>query len=241
MKYKALNNSLFLYLLIAILLILASFSLLSFYDRYANDDNMQISSSFELRAFIIDAGHGGKDGGAISVTGTPEKELNLFVANNIDAIMRALGYKIIMTRNTDCELTVKDSNESRKMQDLKGRLNISANNPNIPFVSIHMNKFTNERYSGLQVYYSDNNILSGKIANNIQNTVKSVLQPTNNRKSKAATSSIYILSKIKSPAVLIECGFISNHNEANLLDNSEYRKELSLTIVSALTSDLNNS
>lgn len=236
---KARKPGLFLYLLIAILLILTSFSLLTLYNKYADDDE-QISSPFELRAVIIDAGHGGKDGGAISVTGTVEKELNLEIANNLEIIMKTLGYKVIMTRTTDCELTVEGSSESRKMQDLKGRLLISQSNKNIPFVSIHMNKFSDKRYSGLQVYYSKNNDLSKEIAVNIQNTVKSTLQPTNNRNPKAATSSIFLLSKITSPAVLIECGFLSNQNEAKLLDDAQYRRELSLVIASALSIDLVN-
>lgn len=235
MKTEKHSGSIILYFFLAALLILSAFLLKQIFDRYINKESKRImSSGFEIRQIIIDAGHGGTDGGAISVTGMPEKELNLQTSQTLEAMMTALGFQVIMTRNSDTELTCPESGGSRKMQDLKGRLKIAEANPEIPFVSIHMNKFPQSKYSGLQVYYSPNNTESKVLADAIQESVKSMLQPENNRETKPATSSIYLLYKIKSPAVLIECGFISNQQEAELLENKEYRQSLCLAISSAL-------
>ncbi len=187
----------------------------------------------ERKRIVLDPGHGGKDGGAVSVTGTHEKLLNLDISLSMREILHVLGYDTVMTREDDTELT-HVSGGTRKMQDLKGRLEIVEANPDAVFVSIHMNKFPQEKYSGLQVYYSPNNENSISIAQNVQGYVKERLQPENDRKVKKAGSSIFLLHKIKSPAILIECGFLSNNNEAMLLDTPEYRARLSCTIVCAI-------
>ena len=103
-----------------------------------------------------------------------------------------------------------------------------------------MNKFPQSKYSGLQVYYSSNNEASKALADAVQNSVKASIQPDNSRETKSATSAIYLLYKIKSPAVLIECGFISNPEEAELLENTDYRKKLCLAICSAFVSEQKN-
>lgn len=189
------------------------------------------------RRIVLDPGHGGKDGGAVSLTGNHEKRLNLDISLSIRDVLHILGYEVILTRETDTELTHSDGG-TRKMQDLKGRLDIAENNSEAVFVSIHMNKFSVSKYSGLQVYYSPNDVNSFTIASNVQDTVKSVLQPINERKIKKADSSIFLLYKIKSPAILIECGFLSNPYEAELLDTTEYRQKLSSTIATAIINSL---
>lgn len=147
--------------------------------------------------------------------------------------MTALGYRVIMTRTTDTELS-SERGGSRKMQDLLGRLEISERNPGIPFVSIHMNRFGNEKYSGLQVYYSGNCAESKTVADGVQSAVKKLIQPENTRETKRATSAILLLDRIKSPGILIECGFISNRTEADLLERQDYRRKLCLAVASAL-------
>lgn len=185
------------------------------------------------RRFILDPGHGGKDGGAVSVTGTEEKILNLDICLTMSEALHVLGYEVVLTRDSDIELT-HESGGTRKMQDLKGRLEIAANNCDAPFISIHMNKFPVEKYNGLQVYYSPNNAESLLLAQSVQNGIVRYLHPNNNRKIKKAGSSIFLLYTIKSPAILIECGFLSNRNEAELLDSIEYRQKLSFNILTAL-------
>lgn len=223
-----------LYFLLALLILGAAFGLRVMYVRYFSDAGTDLESgAHEQRGVIIDPGHGGKDGGAVSVTGTAEKELNLSVSETLEAIMTALGYRVIMTRTTDTELS-SERGGSRKMQDLLGRLEISERNPGIPFVSIHMNRFGNEKYSGLQVYYSRNCAESKTVADGVQSAVKKLIQPENTRETKRATSAILLLDRIKSPGILIECGFISNRKEADLLERQDYRRKLCLAVASAL-------
>lgn len=223
-----------LYFLLALLILGAAFGLRVMYVRYFSDAGTDLESgAHEQRGVIIDPGHGGKDGGAVSVTGTAEKELNLSVSETLEAIMTALGYRVIMTRTTDTELS-SERGGSRKMQDLLGRLEISERNPGIPFVSIHMNRFGNEKYSGLQVYYSGNGAESKTVADGVQSAVKKLIQPENTRETKRATSAILLLDRIKSPGILIECGFISNRTEADLLERQDYRRKLCLAVASAL-------
>ena len=234
MKSGNLRGSLVLYFLLALLILGAAFGLRVMYVRYFSDAGTDLESgAHEQRGVIIDPGHGGKDGGAVSVTGTAEKELNLSVSETLEAIMTALGYRVIMTRTTDTELS-SERGGSRKMQDLLGRLEISERNPAIPFVSIHMNRFGNEKYSGLQVYYSGNCAESKTVADGVQSAVKKLIQPENTRETKRATSAILLLDRIKSPGILIECGFISNRTEADLLERQDYRRKLCLAVASAL-------
>lgn len=181
---------------------------------------------------IIDAGHGGEDGGAVGKNGVYEKDLNLLIAADLRDMLSAEGIETVMTRETDIMLYDKTVNYKgrKKMLDLAARLKIAESYENCIFVSIHMNSFPEERYSGLQVYYSPNHTDSAILAESIQNSVSAYLQPENSRSVKKAGSNIYLLDRISSPAVLIECGFISNYEECELLSSKEYRQKLTLLI-----------
>ena len=185
---------------------------------------------------ILDAGHGGEDGGAVSASGIYEKTLNLAFATQLQQLLCANGIEVIMTRETDTLLYDRnvDFQGRKKALDLAARLKIAERIPNSIFVSIHMNAYPLTQYSGLQVWYSRNHIASAEIAQQIQDTVGQYLQPENDRRIKAATSSIYLLHRIKSPAVLVECGFLSNPEEARLLDSPAYQKKLSLLLFLSL-------
>ena len=120
------------------------------------------------------------------------------------------------------------------MLDLAARLKIAKDTENAVFISIHMNSFPQTQYSGLQVYYSKNDIRSADLANKIQNEVREQLQPTNSRKTKQASSNIYLLDRITVPAVLIECGFLSNAEECAKLSTEEYRDQLATVLAKAI-------
>jgi N-acetylmuramoyl-L-alanine amidase len=126
----------------------------------------------------------------------------------------------------------------RKISDLKNRCKIAKNYPNALFVSIHMNTFGESKYSGLQVYYSNNNHDSERLASAIQANVKREVQPDNNRKIKAGKD-IYILENIDNVSVLIECGFLSNPEEAKKLSQKEYQKILSFSIICGIIEYMN--
>ncbi len=179
---------------------------------------------------VIDAGHGGLDGGAVSKDGTKEKDLNLSLALILSDMLKSSGFDVILTRNTDIMLSLENSSSPRKMQDLKKRIEIVSKYDNCIFVSLHMNKFSQEKYSGTQVFYSKNNPNSQKLADLIQKNVKKFIQENNDRTTKKAASNIYLLDNIDSIAVLVECGFLSNVNECELLKKESYRRQLASVI-----------
>ena len=194
-----------------------------------------ITKTTDVPVVIIDPGHGGVDGGAVSASGILEKDVNLKIAKYINNYCKLSGVECILTRQEDISLVPKQNmSSSRKRSDLIARAEIAGENPDSIFISIHQNTFPSSRYSGLQVFYSKNNGESLKIAEQIKNSNKEMLDNDNERQLKAAGEEIYILNTIKSPAVLIECGFLSNAEEASMLATEEYQKELAFMIYTAI-------
>ena len=183
------------------------------------------------KVVVIDAGHGGKDGGAVASDGTLEKDINLRIAKNLETLLRAAGYKVVMTR-TDDRMLSTDGQGSAKMRDLKRRLEISSEYPDALTVSIHCNKFPSEKCKGMQVYCGASEG-SAEAAEAIR---KAFLQidPQNNRQVKKADSSIYVLNRARGAAILVECGFLSNGHELTLLKNEQYGRKLALVIMSGI-------
>lgn len=186
---------------------------------------------------VLDAGHGGIDGGAQGDDGTLEKDLNLAVTRRLFALFDSAGVNVVMTRDADVSLGAAGSSH-RKLDDLKARVQTAEQTENAVFVSIHMNKFPVSRYSGLQVYYSKNNPLSKTLAESVQSTVRVSLQPKNSREIKSAGSDIYVLNSSFCPAILVECGFLSNENELADLCDENYQKRLAACIFAAVTNTL---
>ena len=180
---------------------------------------------------VLDAGHGGEDGGAQG-NGLSEKDLNLDITLRVATLLRKQGVNVVLTRDTDVLLYDKNSDYEgkKKYQDVRKRLEIANSCENPVLVSIHMNYFSQTKYSGLQVWYSKNDSRSKILANLIQSNVKSTLQENNTRAIKEATSSIFLLHNATFPAVLIECGFLSNPDEARALGDANYRQDLANTI-----------
>ena len=197
---------------------------------------MQIGAEeAEELVIILDAGHGGEDGGAVGVNGVAEKELNLLVTNTLADLLRAAGYHVVQTRTEDTLLYTPGTQKGHKKQgDLKNRLAFTQRYQNSILVSIHMNTFPNGSCQGTQVWYSQNNAQSAELALGVQSKVKALLQPQNNRKTKAATSSIYLLRNATVPAILVECGFLTTPAECERLCDDTYRKMLALAIFEAL-------
>ncbi len=180
---------------------------------------------------IIDAGHGGYDGGAVAFDGTAEKDINLKIAKQTATLLKLYGFEVIMTRDSDVST---DSSASAggtflKREDLENRLKLMKNNPESIFVSVHLNKFTTSAANGSQVFYSksDGSKLLGEF---IQKSIVKNLQPENQRVNKQTTSSTYLLYNATVPAVLVECGFLSNRTELERLKNSEYQQKMAFCI-----------
>lgn len=188
-----------------------------------------------VRILVIDPGHGGEDGGASSANGILEKDLNLALSDDIASMCLMFGVPYKMTREDDRLLydyysEYTDYTGKKKSLDLKNRLKLTEEVGASLFLGIHMNKFTDPRYSGLQVYYSPNNDESRQIAEVIQTYVKSHLQKDNDRAAKKATSSIFLLNRLNMPSVLVECGFLSNEAEAAKLNTQDYRASLACSV-----------
>ncbi len=181
-----------------------------------------------VRVVIIDAGHGGEDGGAVGVTGLVEKDLNLDLAKRLCALLEADGVRVIMTRTEDVLLYDRgvDYEGRKKVLDLAARQAIGDANPDAIFISLHANTFSQSVYHGLQVWYSPNHAGSTTLAESIRGEVVSTLQPDNHRQSKQAGSNIFLLHKLQIPAVLVECGFLSNPTECRALEDAQYRQQL---------------
>ena len=184
---------------------------------------------------ILDAGHGGEDGGASGSNGVLEKDLNLALTSSLASLLRLAGYEVLESRTEDKLLYDEGTKKGHKKQsDLQNRLALTQQNPDSIFISIHMNTFPTADCRGVQVWYSQGNDASQDWARTVQGTVRTLLQPENNRKPKAATSGIYILRHALTPAILIECGFISTPDECERLCDASYQKALVLTLFSAI-------
>lgn len=182
---------------------------------------------------VVDAGHGGEDGGAVSENGILEKDINLNIANNMSDLLRVFGLNVVQTRNSDISLSSEEASvHSRKVADLKKRLEIFNSSSDNTIISIHQNKFSQSKYLGTQVFYSPNSEKSAQLAECIKNSVKKLLQPENERECKKADGSIYLLKNAKNPAVIVECGFISNPDELKKLTATDYQKEMAMSVVS---------
>ena len=185
--------------------------------------------------YILDAGHGGEDGGAVSGAGVPESHINLDITRKLDVLLGFLGSPTIMTRTEDCSLHDENANTLRekKVSDLKNRVEIMNQYPWATLVSIHQNTYPEKRYRGTQVFFAPTSN-SKELACFLQKIIISELQPENSRQEKLIPDTVYLMNHINNRAVLIECGFLTNPEEEQLLRNSEYQKKLAITLSSGL-------
>lgn len=189
------------------------------------------------KCVIIDAGHGGVDGGTTSCSGITESVYNLQIALRLQDLMHLLGIKTTMVRTTDTSIhTEGETIASKKISDLKNRVKLVENTQNSILISIHQNYYHDSRYAGAQVFYANKN-MSHDFAVRMQNALVSGLRNNNTRKAKKADS-IYLLQKITRPGILIECGFLSNPKEESMLRSDDYQKKLCVVIAAATSSYL---
>ena len=186
---------------------------------------------------IIDPGHGGIDGGASTATGILESTINLQIGHKLRDLLHLLGIQTIMTRTTEASIdTEGETIAQKKVSDLKNRVRFVNTTANAVLVSIHQNYYSVSKYSGAQVFYA-NTAGSKELATELQNSLRKHVAQDNLRDIKKA-SSIYLLDKINCTAVLIECGFLSNNEEAMRLCDSGYQNKLCAAITSALSNYL---
>ena len=174
---------------------------------------------------IIDAGHGGDDGGAVSIGGICEKDLNLAMSKSLSSNLEAMGYHVIMTRIDDTDTDGEEGFNKRK--DILNRLKYTEQYPNSLFISVHMNSSTSSTDKGFTVFYGEKNELSKKIAENIYYAVENFAYTSRLRDVKESPDSVYLMNNCTVPAILVECGFISNKTDEALLIDEKYREDLS--------------
>ena len=186
---------------------------------------------------VVDAGHGGVDGGATSCTGVLESQFNLEIATKLNDLLNLLGINTIMIRNTDCSVyTEGETIAHKKISDLKERVRIVNNTENCLLVSIHQNHFSDERYSGAQVFYAPTE-RSQTLAKSMQKTFVETINQNSNRLEKPADS-IYLMQHIRSTGVLVECGFLSNPQEEYALRTKEYQQKVCSVIACSVSNFL---
>ncbi len=242
MKEKTYIKILIFFLTSAVLISLIAFFFGALYlPKRVSSTSASADNPTQYTTVIIDAGHGGEDGGASSACGLVEKEINLEIAQMLCDMLKSNGINVVMTRTDDRLLYDRnvDYQGRKKKLDLAARVAIADSTPNAIFVSIHMNSFTDPKYSGMQVWYSPNHPSSSDLAEYIRNENQKLLQPANDRQAFRATSAINILHNAKCPAVLVECGFLSNPNEAERFRSDEYRQKIAFVIFCSIMDFLN--
>ena len=180
----------------------------------------------------VDAGHGGYDGGAVGrVSGTPEKGLNLDVAQRVERLLTAQGARVIMTRTGDYALCDEDPPIRKKLQDMQRRAKIIEQGGADVLLSIHMNEYAGRSESGPQVFYRENCPAGRLLAGAMQQAMTAQLAP---KKEREALGGDYYILTLGIPGVLVECGFLSNREEEAMLLTEEYRERVATAIAAGV-------
>ena len=181
------------------------------------------------RIIVLDAGHGGADGGASGPDGTRECDLNLAITLKTDAVLGLLGEETLLLRSTDTDLSSSDAKSisQKKVSDIRRRVELTNSQPGAILVSIHCNTYSQEKYHGAQVFYTGG---AKEFGVTMQLALKNGVDPTNARMAKAVSPDVYLMNHIKVPGVLVECGFLTNQEELTNLKDPDYQTRLAVTI-----------
>ena len=183
----------------------------------------------EVETLVLDAGHGGFDGGAVSPNGVTEQEINLHV-KKVESLAGLFGIPTELTRKDGNALDY-EAGRSVREDGIKARQHICEQIQNPVFISIHLNKFEQSRYFGAQVFYGEKNAQSKAIAESIQEALKSGIANGNHRVAKPAGDSIYLMRTLTCPALIVECGFLSNPEDEAALVQDTYQTQLAVCIL----------
>ena len=186
------------------------------------------------KVVIIDAGHGGVDGGATSVSGVLESKINLEIAQKLNDLLHLLGIHTKMIRTEDVSIyTEGESIAAKKVSDLKNRIKIVNETEDAILISIHQNHFSQSKYKGAQVFYGPLGN-SKQLAEKMQSSFRENINPSNMRQIKKADG-VFLLQNIQKTGILIECGFISNPEEESLLRSQVYQNKVASVIATTLS------
>ncbi|MCL2036360.1 MAG: N-acetylmuramoyl-L-alanine amidase [Oscillospiraceae bacterium] len=211
-----------------------------------NANNASIPTSItggdSRMTIILDAGHGGMDGGAVGVNGELEKNINLAIVKNLQQMLEFSGYNVILTRSEDRSMHTEGVTgiRNQKVSDMENRKAvIDEHSESSLFLSIHQNRFSNPDFTGAQMFYTEINPENSKMAQILQNSFAE-LQVGNEREIKIIDNELYLFKSTTQPAVLIECGFLSNAEESARLNDPDYQRKVTFTIYKGIIQYLEN-
>lgn len=200
-------------------------------EKYVNSDRVEKKEY----TVVLDAGHGSSDSGKVGINGVLEKDINLSISKKTKKYLEKKGIRVVMTRDKD-ESLAEGENGNRKVQDMKARVKrINDTKPDLA-VSIHQNSYHEESIHGAQVFYYEHSESGEKDARILQEALLAV-DPDNTRQVKANTT-YYLLKRTEVPILIVECGFLSNQEEAEKLASEDYQKELAKAIANGIESCL---
>jgi len=219
-----------------IAVLLAAVLAFVFMTRYIERSSpVSVSDPRRIRTVVVDPGHGGIDGGAVGIGGIVEKNLNLEIALKLRDILLTNGYQVVMTRDSDRSIHSSGQSIAEQKRSYMGnRLKLMESTANSLVVSIHQNTFEDSKYSGAQMFYGKVNEESRFLAEAIQKRFVSNLQKDNKRQIKEAGKDLYLMYHVKTPIVLVECGFLSNPIESALLSDDTYQNKVAFTVFSGI-------
>lgn len=234
---------LYIYILLFSFVVIGICGYLLYYVSFVAVVTGSVSKGIDKTTVVIDAGHGGADSGAVGADGTQEKTINLEIALKLENELTGRGVKCIMTRTADDSIHSPSAETIRekKVSDIHNRLKIMTQTENCIFVSIHQNSYTSAKYSGAQVFYAPNSADSRQLAQTIQHSIITELQPDNTRVIKECGSSVYLIYNAVKPAVLVECGFMTNSAELEKLKTSDYQLKMAESIADGIIEYLEGS
>jgi len=197
----------------------------------------RIEAEREKKVVVIDAGHGGNDPGKIGVDDSLEKDINLIIAGKVRTILEQQDVEVVMTRESDMGL-YEEKTSNKKVQDMKNRCTLINETKPDCVVSIHQNSYHEEYVTGAQVFYYGNSEEGKRLAETLQTKLVSFVDPENHRQAKA-NESYYLLKKTSAPIVIVECGFLSNWEEAKKLQEDSYQNQIAWAVAMGILSYLN--
>lgn len=189
----------------------------------------------EIHTFVLDPGHGGEDGGAVSGDGTSESNLNLRIAEKLYFLFRFCGQPCGMTRNSDISVysSGADTLREKKVSDLKNRVSMVNQTSHAFLISIHQNFLPSSAVHGAQVFYNTQGGAK-ETGLQIQNCLNETVNTTHKKAAKPIAPTIYLMKNIQKPGILVECGFLSNPAETEKLRTSTYQTLLAASIISGV-------
>lgn len=201
----------------------------------SNKTIMTMATPVSSKTIIVDAGHGGEDGGAVSGNGVSEAEINLKIALKLQQLLEQSGSNVVLTRSDNNAIYDIDKKTLRekKNSDIRNRVKIGNNSSADIFVSIHLNKIPENQYYGWQTFFKDGNEDGKRLATCIQSNLNETIQKENKRV-PLKISNVYIIKHVEIPTVIVECGFLSNPQEEKLLQQEEYQNRLAWGIYNGI-------